>query len=230
MDEKLDNFKNFTALIVDDDRDTLDAMQELFELIFKEVFTTLDAISSLETIRQKKIDIAFIDINMPILSGFELIEKIREMDKDLPIVIISAYDDKEKLLKAIKLGIFDYVIKPVTYEKLKNCLYLCKKKLKEERNVLRIGKEYYWDRDNHQLYKQDEIIPLSISENKLFSLLVSKINIPVSQEVIFEVVFEDKEFNAKSIRNLIFTLRKKIYPLNVIKNIYGGRYMLTMEK
>jgi len=56
---------------------------------------------------------------MPGMDGLCLVEKIREFDKEVPIIIISAHSDKEKLLRAVKLNLTDYIIKPIERKTLK---------------------------------------------------------------------------------------------------------------
>lgn len=66
----------------------------------------------------KKFDLIVTDINMPMMNGLELIELIRKMDKSIPVIITSAYFDQHFLLKAINLGINQYVLKPLDVIKL----------------------------------------------------------------------------------------------------------------
>ena len=76
----------------------------------------------LDIITKQKPDIIFTDIEMPEEDGFSLICQLDKMELQIPVIVISAYDDKEKLLKAIKLGIMDYLIKPLDSKKLKEAM------------------------------------------------------------------------------------------------------------
>ena len=78
--------------------------------------TVMDAINSM-TIR--KVDVLIVDLQMPDISGFELIENIRKKDKDIPIIVISAYDAEFEKQKAFQLGATYYITKPYTKEDVK---------------------------------------------------------------------------------------------------------------
>ena len=104
---------------------------------------------------------------MPNMDGFTLVSEIRKENETTPIVMISAYDNKEKLLKAIKLNIVDYLIKPLTSEKLKNAINLAVKKLDSLDIEIALENDLIWGKSNSSLYDQNVFIPLCDSETKL---------------------------------------------------------------
>lgn len=68
---------------------------------------------ALEVIKNTNPDIILLDINMPFLNGLELIEKVHEFNEDVIVIIISGYDDFYYAQKALKLSVFDYILKPI---------------------------------------------------------------------------------------------------------------------
>ncbi len=72
---------------------------------------------TLTLVQSKKIDLILLDIYMPDMLGTDLIEKIKKMDQSIGIIMISAANEKPMIEKAIQLGIFDYIIKPVKMER-----------------------------------------------------------------------------------------------------------------
>lgn len=77
---------------------------------------------ALELIRSSKPDVAFVDINMPIINGLELIERTRDSGLETEIVIISGYSDFEFAQKAIRHGVINYLLKPVVKHELRACV------------------------------------------------------------------------------------------------------------
>lgn len=68
-------------------------------------------------------DLIITDLRMPKLTGIELAAKIRETNKTMPIIVLTAMSDKESILEAVKIGILDYVIKPVDVKELMNVIH-----------------------------------------------------------------------------------------------------------
>jgi PAS domain S-box-containing protein len=97
-------------------------------------------------------------------------------------------------------------------------------------NLIRLNDSSFWNRETESLHVDNENIKLSISQKMVLKLLVENINKPVLNADIFYEAHNssDKEFNEKSVRNLISTLRKLVPELNIL-NIYGGYYMLKNE-
>lgn len=113
---------NFTLLFVEDDRDTQDSMELMLGSDVKEFYQAYDGEEGLKLYKEKKPDIILTDVNMPLLDGLSMTEKIKEIDKNIPIIIMSAFDDRKTLLRAINIGVDFFTLKPVNtdllYEKL----------------------------------------------------------------------------------------------------------------
>lgn len=94
------------VLLVDDEIDFIQTMR--FWLISKgyAVVTATDGESAIKIIKEETADIIFLDLNMPVMDGLETLKKIREFNKDLPVIIISAYiEDKQKMKEINACGI-----------------------------------------------------------------------------------------------------------------------------
>lgn len=90
------------VLLVDDEIDFIQMMK--FWLISKgySVMSATDGESAIKIIKDDPPDIIFLDLNMPIMDGLETLKRIREFNKDLPVIIISAYVEDEQKMKEIK--------------------------------------------------------------------------------------------------------------------------------
>jgi DNA-binding response OmpR family regulator len=223
--------RKYTALVVDDELESLDAMADYLSVLFSVVYKSTNAQEAMKILDSKKPSIIFTDIEMPKTDGFSLISKIKEKSENTPVVIISAYDDKEKLLKAIKLDIVDYLIKPLTSQKLKDSMNLCIKKLEDLKGIVHLGDGLFWDKETNNLLDQNKPVNLTPSEVKLLKILVLQVNTPVDGEEIFYYMWSDtqKEYNPKNVRNIVYGLRKKLNSYELIQNIYGSKYMIISK-
>ena len=84
-------------LMVDDEDDFRTPMAFWFKTKGYDVATAENGEKALEAINANKPDIVFLDLNMPIMDGFETLKRIRNIDKHLPVIIISAYADPQKI-------------------------------------------------------------------------------------------------------------------------------------
>ena len=101
--------KYATILIVDDHIGIREQLKDNLSLYVSRVYEASDGQEAYELYLKYKPSIIISDINMPVLNGIELSKKIREENKIIPIVLISAYSEKEMLLEAVKLLLIDYL-------------------------------------------------------------------------------------------------------------------------
>ncbi|MDP4178193.1 MAG: LytTR family DNA-binding domain-containing protein [Bacillota bacterium] len=108
------------AILVDDENIALDALEEVLESI-----SSIDVIEKytsptrfLEEVAIKKPDLVFLDIQMPIINGFDVAEEIIQMNIDTMIVFVTAYD--EYAIKAFEINAIDYILKPISQERLES--------------------------------------------------------------------------------------------------------------
>lgn len=115
----------FRVVIADDEetiRNGLKRLIESYELDLSVIATAQDGEEAIEVIKKYHPEIILMDINMPFMNGLEIIEKVRETDRDAKIIIISGYSQFEYAQKALELGVFSYILKPINYRDFKNIL------------------------------------------------------------------------------------------------------------
>ena len=107
--------KRLSILYVEDDELIRNELTSLLVKFFKNIHTATDGEDGLNIYNTNKdhIDVIISDINMPNLSGIEMVKKIRESNQDIPIIFTTAYSDVDYLSESIKLKIYDYIIKPI---------------------------------------------------------------------------------------------------------------------
>ena len=224
-------FGDYRALVVDDDMCSLESMVECLQIGFGTVFSANGISEAKKIVEENKLDIIFCDIRMPDGNGFLLIEWLKAEGFDIPVVLVSAYDDKEELFRAIRLGVVDYVVKPLNSQKLQATLDLCYQRLSNKENILHLADGFDWEVDNSLLLKDNHLVKLTSNETKFFELLLQNPRRAVCTEEIFYYMYnyDHKEYDSKSIRNLVYKLRKKV-GRKLIENIYGGKYRINTAK
>jgi diguanylate cyclase (GGDEF)-like protein len=110
--------KNFSILYVEDDKETQERMQMILEEDVKIFYQAYNGEEGLKIYKEKQPDIILTDVNMPILDGLSMAKEIKNIDRSQPIIIMSAFDDREILLNAINIGIDYFTMKPVDIELL----------------------------------------------------------------------------------------------------------------
>jgi len=137
-----DVLKKVSLLYVEDENDTRDILEETLSPHFKTVYVAKNGIEAFEIFEKKRPDIVLTDIKMPLLGGLGLSKKIKELSVDTPIVIMTAYNDKDLLFKALNLGVDKYITKPVNLRVLMDSLikvsssFILKNSLDRQREIL----------------------------------------------------------------------------------------------
>lgn len=107
-----------TVLVVDDEPNYLIVLSELLKDEGFEVFTAPSAQAALPIVYGTDLDLVLSDMKMPGMDGIELLAKIKEFNKELPVILVTAYAEVEKAVEAMHLGAFTYLAKPFSNEQL----------------------------------------------------------------------------------------------------------------
>ncbi|RXK14674.1 DNA-binding response regulator [Halarcobacter mediterraneus] len=214
-------------LFVEDENNISKLLKNAVSDYFYSFITAKDGKEGIEKYKNTSPDIVISDIMMPNLDGLEMTKVLREIDESLPIIILSAFSDKEKLLKAIDLGINKYFIKPFNPEELLEYLSTLAEKLDKQR-ILCINKHFSYDKNSKNLYEKDELIKLSKREKMFLSLLIKNKKTFVSNELMKKELWEEAEVSPERIRTFIKRFRQKTKK-ELIKNISGQGYLISKD-
>lgn len=146
MDDSFDNsnitdlnLSGKTALIIDDEA----VIRNLFSTYLSreglQTFTASGGKDGIAIFKERQIDVILLDLNMPEMSGFEVLEKLRGSIKDTPVIVISGTGDVSDAINAIKLGASDFLLKPV--KELSIILHTVKRNI-ERCNLRKRSEEY----------------------------------------------------------------------------------------
>lgn len=131
---KKEFLKQLTILFIEDDEITRTQLEKMLNRLFKKVIVANNGLDGYEKyqedkVGENKIDLILSDINMPIMNGIEMLEKIRVNDSSIPVIFSTARTETEYLIKAISLGVEYYVLKPMNIEDTLNKIEkICEKK------------------------------------------------------------------------------------------------------
>jgi len=110
------------ALVVDDTKNIRILLKSCLELEGFEVFTASNAAAAMELLKNTQMDIAFIDIKMPEISGTELLKTMRDNGSKTPVVIMTAFASIKNAVECTKMGAVAYLQKPFTANKIRTLL------------------------------------------------------------------------------------------------------------
>jgi len=186
-----------------------------------------------------KYDICILDVMMPKKDGFELAKNIRNVNKSIPIIFLTAKVLKEDVLKGFKIGADDYITKPFNMEEL---LYRIEAVMRrtgreapEEQEVFQIGSFFFDSKSQTLKFEDDEasITKLTSKESDLLKLLCQHQDSLMRRDHALKVVWSgDNYFNARSMDVYITKLRKLLQADPGIKiiNKHGEGYKLIVQE
>jgi len=127
-----------TILVVDDDPYTLESISSLLNEHGYSVVACENAADAMAKLQENRIDVVLTDIKMPVMTGIELLEKIHNLNPEIPVILMTAFAEIDMAVDAIKKGAFDFITKPYKHEYL---VYTVEKAIKYRR-LLKIEKDY----------------------------------------------------------------------------------------
>jgi DNA-binding response OmpR family regulator len=214
-----------TVLYIEDELEVLRNISSLLNHFFDTVYLASDAETGLQLFFEKRIDVLLIDIELPGINGIELIKQLRKTNKHIPIIIISAYTNKNYLLDAVELNLSKYIVKPLTSAKIQSLL-----------NVLN---DYFTDDDEIALTQHITLIKnesvvcftgnrIKLTQKELNFLIILARKKSLSYEEI-HALWKDDTPTQNAIRTFIKQLRKKL-PEATIKTANDlGYYLESVE-
>lgn len=218
-------FKNLSVLYAEDEDFLRENIKEALEFMLIDVVAVSNGEEAYEKYLELKPDIIIADIEMPILNGLKLVEKIRRDDKHTQIIITTAYEDTSYLIKAVELHLVKYLLKPLNIIELKNALQICVENLKDFNNLRYLTETSYYDMSKRILIVKNNEVDLDFNEIKFLELLLKFPNQVVPYEQIENVIWEEG-MDITNLRTLVKRLRDKL-PKESIQNISKVGYKVV---
>lgn len=223
-----------TKIFFCEDDESLGLMlKEYLEAKGYEADLFVDGEEGLRNFSAKEYNICLLDVMMPRKDGFTLAQEIREINPDVPIIFVTALNQKDDVLKGFTLGGDDYITKPFSIQELQMrieaILKRVQKKQPEIRAFYQLGK-YFFDTQQQTLTIDGKVTRLTTKESELLALLCANSNQTLERNHALKSIWiDDNYFNARSMDVYITKLRKLLKgdPQLEIKNVHGKGYRLN---
>lgn len=132
-------FEDITLLYVEDDKMTLEEVSFFLKRYIKNLIIAKNGKEGLDLYKKHNPDMVITDIQMPVMNGLEMSEKILELNPETPIAVTTAYSDSDYIVKAIELGIDKYILKPIN---MKEILAVIQKSILIKQNITTSSMDY----------------------------------------------------------------------------------------
>ena len=223
----IEKLQSLTLLYAEDEVGIRQNIADSLRYYVKEVYEAKDGEEAYSIYLEKNPDIILSDIHMPNVNGLDFIKKVREVNRTIPVVMITAYTDKEYLLEAVELHMEKYIVKPIDLDELFEVLNKCIDILDSNKKIsLKVDENYTYDYDLKELRYKDESIILNKKEMIFLEVLISNSNRIVNYEELQDKVWANDIMTDSALRSLVRNLRKKL-PTDLIHNLSGVGYRLV---
>jgi len=219
---------SLTVLFVEDEKELRNALEGAIGDEFAKFIVARDGDDGLKKFKKFKPDIVITDILMPIRDGLEMARDIKQISRETPIIVLSAFSEKERLLKAIDVGIDKYLIKPIDPDELMLTVNYIADELLSLDKIVELGSGYQFDKNRKVLVKAGETIALTKKELLFISILVRNLGVFVLHEEIKKYVWTNKNVTDAAIRTFIKRVREKTGK-EFIKNVPGLGYKINSD-
>lgn len=217
--------KELKILLVEDEESLARLLKEAIGDSFHSFTLAKDGVEGMELFKKIKPDIVITDIMMPLKSGLEMAKEIREINATIPIIVLSAFSEKEKLFGAIDAGVSKYFLKPYHAEDILEYINSITSKI--QNRVVKLNECFVFNKTTSSLYKNDKYVALTKNEIKFLTLLLESKNKMLDETSIKESLW-GSEASDERVRTFIKRLREKTSK-HLIKNIKGFGYQLLLD-
>ncbi len=178
--------KSLKLLYVEDEETLREQLLESFKRKFINIIVATNGLEGLEAYKNEKPDLIITDIKMPKINGLDMIETIRQLDTDIPIIVTTAFSDLENIRKAIELGVDRFIQKPLSRKELDNAL---------RKSTLAIIKQ-------KEIDDKKRIIDTILGWNPFFSIIFEDDNIAhITSEVVGVLGSNQKDFIIENLKH-----------------------------
>jgi DNA-binding response OmpR family regulator len=222
-------------LLAEDDVNLGTILSESLTMKGYDVTLCEDGEATLQAYKRQSFDLVILDVMMPIKDGFTVAAEIRENDLIVPIIFLTARNQKDDVLKGFNLGADDYVAKPFSMEELNmRIVAILKRVVQKEENARMDQNDFEFgtstlDALRQTLTVKGEVTRLTSKETELMRILCANINDVVLREVALKRIWgEDTYFNGRSMDVFISKLRKVLSVDEKIEimNVHGKGFKL----
>ena len=219
-------------LVVDDEPSVRDLISDALNLAGYSSISAAHGLEALTKLRENQIDLMILDINMPNMDGYEVLQRMREQGSRKPVIVLTARLDREDTKRAFELGADDFVRKPFGIEELTlrvNAILKRSRSLSENESVIVAG-TIVMNLDQHQVFVDELAIDLSPTEFRLLQTFMENPGRVLSKNFLLtEVWGVDNYADPNAVETYVSYLRKKLGSSLPLRTVRGVGYQLTKE-
>lgn len=211
--------QNLKLLYVEDNASTREVMIITLKHVFNDIVVAVDGSHGLEKFKNNDIDMVITDINMPIMNGLEMSKAIKEINNQIPILIISAHSEINFFLDSINIGIDGYLLKPIQFKQILNVIEKTVKNIAYKREALeyRSKLEKTVEEKIQELREKDKLLMRQskmASMGEMIDAIAHQWKQPLNainmQADLIEMELEDGDFSVQSLKDAITLTRDQI--------------------
>ncbi len=234
--------EKYHVLVVEDDKDIREGIEIYLRNQGYEVYQAENGAEGLKVIEQQEVHLAIVDIMMPVMDGVTMLMKLRSMEHEFPIIMLSAKSEEVDKIMGLNMGADDYVTKPFTPLEL---LARVNSHLRRYSKYLAAvkedgGKDHVYsigglelNEDTVEVTVDGEPVKLTPMEFKIVQLLIKNPGRVFSADEIYERVWNEKAVNTDTIMVHVRNIREKIEidPKNpkYLKVVWGVGYKIDRQ-
>jgi len=214
-------------LLLEDELMLQSSIVEYLETLGHHCITFSDGQAAYEALAENFYDLLILDINVPSLSGLELLEHIQSIDCFAPVIFISALIDIESISEAFTLGAADYIKKPFHLKELALRVQKISKDIQDKkREHILISPNYSYSKERSQLYYNKEPLTLTKKQSDIIRCLCLNLGSMVNFDILRDYVWNADLVSDATIRTEISRLRK-VLKEEFIQNHKGVGYRVN---
>jgi two-component system, OmpR family, response regulator len=217
-------------LVVDDEDGVAELVGDALGIVGYRTERARHGMEALTRLRESRFDLVILDVSMPMLDGFSVLERMRASGDMTPVIVLTARQQKEDTRQGFTLGADDFVRKPFGIEELTlrvAAVLRCSQPASEDTS-LRLGR-IVLDVDQHQVTADGEIVELSPTEFRLLHVLMSEAGRVLTREQLLQRVWGlDGWAETTVVETYVSYLRRKFGDLLTLRTVRGVGYQLII--
>lgn len=221
------------VLVVDDELTIRNLLAEMLRIAGFDPEIKESGSAALAAIRSNSFDVALFDVNMPGMNGFQLLEEVRKFDVQIPVIFLSARNEKVDVIEGLRIGADDYISKPFNVEEVIMRINTVLKRTKNnDQKTELIAGPVRLSEETYEVFFNDELIDLSKTEFRLLQYLLQNQGRVVTKERLLDEIW-GYSFNTTTtvVDTYISYLRKKLHKdgFDGIKTIRGIGFQIKAK-
>src|SRR5579884_1254112 len=197
------------VLLVDDDREVAEYVRRELEEESFEVIVAHDGATGLRLAESSAFDILVLDVMMPFMDGLQVTRNLRRQNIHTPILLLTARDGPEEIVRGLEAGADDYLTKPFSFDVLLARIRARTRKFDQKKAQLRFA-DLVLDLDEHKAWRGKRAIILTRTEFALLECLLRSAGRVVTRDRLIDTVWSDREVSENNLDVFIKFLRSKV--------------------